>query len=384
MTISFDLTTVLSVALILFVMGQKSTRNRWAGRLITLLLLSPGLSYLSALFTFPIRLQLSAWAGMLLRVAGMDVETAGNILIRQTTAGPVEMAVDPACMGLQMTGVSLLVALFFLVWHEQQTQKAVLLNWVIGYSLAAFGLTVLCNLFRIVFLVAFNAMPGTTAHELIGLVCLAVYAWLPAWFLATMLVQRFGQPIDVSANKLWHQAWGIGLVLVGIGVMFLASRPVDQEAPHHFGSINPVGYTYRQLTEGIVQLTKPGVLIYIKPQTDWLSVGHSPVTCWQGSGYELRQVKETTIEGHPAYMGQLWQSTHAGPQKNVLYTSWWFSNGIDITTSQFAMRSDMVRNKAKYVLVNVTTTNQAALFKQMNQQYLAIADQRHHMSRMAH
>jgi exosortase N len=376
MTISFDLTTVLSVALILFVMGQKSTRNRWTGRLITLLLLSPGLSYLAALFTFPIRLQLSAWAGMLLRVAGMNVETAGNILIRQTTAGPVEMAVDPACMGLQMTGVSLLVALFFLIWQEQQMQRAVSLGWVIGYSLAAFGLTVLCNLFRIVFLVAFNAMPGTTAHELIGLVCLVAYAWLLAWFLATMLVQRFGLPIDVSANKLWHQAWGIGLVLVGIGVMFLASRPVDQEAPHHFGSINPASYTHRQLAEGIVQLTKPGVLVYIKPQTDWFSIGHSPATCWRGSGYELRQVKETMIEGHPAYVGQLWQSTHAGPQKNVLYTAWWFSNGIDITTSQFAMRSDMLRNKVNYVLVNITTTNQTALLQQTSQIFLVSATER--------
>jgi exosortase N len=380
MTISFDLTTALSVALVLFVAGQKSVRSRWAGRLIALLLLSPGLSYLSALFTFPIRLQLSAWAGMLLRLASLSVENAGNILIRQTAAGPVEMAVDPACMGLQMTGVSLLVAVFFLIWHEQQTQKAIPLLWAIGYSAMTFGLTIFCNLFRIILLVAFEAMPGTVAHELIGLTCVATYTWLPAWFIAKVLIERFGQPIRPLSGNLWPHAWGAGLLLVGMGVMFLAARPIDQSKPHHFGNIDLAGYTQKQLTEGITQFSKPGVLVYIKPQTDWFSVGHSPATCWRGSGYELRQVEETTINGHPAYIGQLRKPAQAGYQKSVLYTAWWFSNGTDITTSQFTMRSNMLRNKADYVLVNITTTSQAVLLRQISQRKLAstVTDQQHY------
>ncbi|GAB3746588.1 exosortase N [Spirosoma pomorum] len=367
MTISFDLTTALSVALVLFVLVQKSSRNRWAGRLITLLLLSPGLRYLSALFTFPIRLKLSAWAGLLLRAAGLNVETVGNAIIRQTATGSVEMAVDPACMGLQMTGVSLLVALFFLIWQEQQTQRAVPAPWIIGYSLTAFGITILSNLFRILLLVVFGAMPGTVSHELIGLVCLAAYTWLPTWFLAKALVYRFSQPVGVSATTLWQRAWGVGVLTIGCVTMFLAARPADQRRLHPADHLNPAGYAPKQLTEGIIQLAKPGVLVYLKPQTDWFSVGHSPVACWTGSGYELRQVRETRINGVPVYVGQLRQPARAGQthERNVLYTAWWFSNGSSITTSQFAMRSDMVRNNAAYVLVNVTATSQASLIDQL-------------------
>lgn len=366
--LSPDLTTLLSVALLVFTAWPVRHKNgegwhrrwpgRWPNRLLVLLLLSPGLRYVSALFTFPIRLQLSAWAGDLLRMAGMDVQTEGNVLIMNSQSGvAIEMAVDPACMGLQLTGVSLLIALFLLIWQEKQAQKAVPPGWVVGYGLTVFGLTIICNLFRIMLLVAFEAMPDTWLHELIGLVCVAAYAWLPAWGLARLLVHYAGRVETVSAKRVGGSVgWGIGLLAGGLGVMAFTARPVAVRGNTAqltvgrmgIGTLSHQPYQRKILSSGFVQLTAPGVLIYLKPQPDWFSADHSPTACWRGSGYELRRVRETVLNGHPAYVGELRR------RGNMLYTAWWFTNGTTTTVSQLTMRTQMLRGEPGFVLVNVT------------------------------
>lgn len=377
--LSPDLTTLLAVALLAFAAGPARGQadgcryGRWPGRLITFLLLSPGLRYVSALFTFPIRLQLSAWAGSLLRLAGMDVQTEGNVLVKNSQSGiPLEMAVDPACMGLQLTGVSLLVALFMLIRQEKHTRKVVPVGWIVLYGLAAFGLTIGCNLFRIVLLVVFGAMPGTGAHEVIGLVCVLVYAWLPAWGLARLLVGKIGRAdVPVTRWPGWSVGWGVGLLAVGLGVMAIAARPVvipESVAQASairltIGSVGGVSgdvtdgqpYHRKTLPNGFTQLTKPGVLIYLKSQPDWFSADHSPTTCWRGSGYELRRVRETVLNGHPAYVGELHR------RGSILYTAWWFTNGMTTTISQLTMRGQMLRGETGFALVNVTVSRRGGL-----------------------
>ena len=364
--LSPDLTTLLAVALLVFAGWPVRHKNgegwptrwpgRWPNRLLALLLLSPGLRYVSALFTFPIRLQLSAWAGDLLRMVGMDVQTEGNVLIKNDPSGvAVEMAVDPACMGLQLTGVSLLVALFLLIWQEKQTQKAVPPGWVAGYGMTVFGLTIVCNLFRIMLLVAFGAMPGTWLHELIGLVCVVAYAWLPAWGLARLLVHHAGRA-ETAKRAGGSVVWGIGLLAGGLGLMAFAARPVVVRKDTAQLTVGTMGigilshqpYQQKILSSGFVQLTAPGILIYLKPQPDWFSADHSPTACWRGSGYELRRVRETVLNGHPAYVGELRR------RGNVLYTAWWFTNGAVTTASQLTMRSQMLRGETGFALVNVT------------------------------
>lgn len=352
-----DLTTLLSIALLLYAgLNGSAIRQRWGGRLLALLLLSPALRYGSALFMFPIRLQLSAWAGSLLSMAGLPVRAEGNLLVKNN----VELAVDPACMGLQLTGVSLLVALFTLIWQEQQAKKAVPFWWVLAYGFIAFGLTIFCNLFRIMLLVVFEAMPGTWAHEGIGLVCVAVYAWAPAWALAWWLARKTGKSDESSrlspTERFKSIGWGVGLLAVGIGLMAFAARPVKSVSDLHYPAQYRVlvGPTYWQnclsktLVYGTIKLAKPGVLIYLKPQSDWFSADHNPMVCWRGSGYELRRVRESVVDDHPAYVGELHK------KGRVLQTTWWFSNGTVTTISQLALRSQMLRGETGFVLVNVT------------------------------
>lgn len=353
-----DLTTLLTIALLLYVAFIRNAgRNRWITRLLALLLLSPGLRYLSALFMFPIRLKLSEWAGHLMQLAALNVQVEGNILIKNN----IEMAVDPACVGLQLTGVSLIVALFAVIWQEQEARKVAPLQWVVVYSMAAFGLTIFCNLLRIIFLVMFEAMPGTWLHEGIGLLCVAFYAWLPSCVLAYWLVYKTGQP-EQSAHStpvgvIKSAIWGVGLLVAGFALMTytaIPAKPITDLCQstkyraligHKYGD----DLTCQTLSNGFVKLSRSGLLIYVKPQPDWFSADHSPMVCWQGSGYDLRRVREVMVDGHPAYAGEL----HKKGQ--VLYTAWWFSNGTTTTISQLTMRGRMLRSETGFALVNVTT-----------------------------
>ncbi|GAB4015888.1 hypothetical protein GCM10028808_42570 [Spirosoma migulaei] len=362
--LSIDLTTLLSILLLVYAWWPGNAgRNRWTGRLVALCLFSPGLRYFSALFTFPIRLQLSAWAASLLRLAGLNVQVEGNVLIKAgPDTGPLEMAVDPACMGLQLTGVSLLLGLFALIWQERIQQKKVVVSWVVAYESVVFSLTILCNLFRIVLLVAFGAMPGSWAHEGIGLACVAVYAWLPSWGLARLLVQKTGlMEVETSAIKsplvmVKSAGWGFGVLVVGISIRAFASLPnqsaIDSEVTRQLTdsilrNYGP-GCQRKTLANGFIQFAKPGTLLYLKPQPDWFSADHSPMACWLGSGYALGRVRETVLDGHPAYVGELRK------QRHVLHTAWWFSNGAITTVSQLVMRGQMLRGSTGFMLVNVT------------------------------
>lgn len=368
--LSLDVTTLLSVSLLLFAGWPGNPgRSRWTGRLLVLILLSPGLRYFSALFSFPIRLQLSSWSGYLLRLAGFSVQTEGNVLLKDG----VEMAVDPACMGLQLTGVSLLLGLFFLIWQERQAQKSISFGWVVSYAVFVFGLTVLCNLFRIMLLVTFGSLPGTAAHEGIGLACVAVYAWLPAWLMAHWLFNRFGNSLPGEPTTTPKQGfdwgrqpiWGIVVLVFGVGILVMTSQSNDPAVNlcQRMQSL-PIGWqkygadcSCKTLSNGIVQVSKPGTLIYLKPQPDWFSADHSPMTCWRGSGYELQRVRETTLDGHPAYVGEL------SRKGKLLYSAWWFSNGKTTTVSQLTLRKEMLLNEADFFLVNVTLAEPTASFE---------------------
>ncbi len=282
------------------------------------------------------------------------------------------MAVDPACMGLQMTGVSLLMALFLLIWSERQTRRAVPLGWITVYGAAAFGLIILSNLFRIVLLVLFGAMPGTAAHEAVGLVCVAAYAWLPAWALARAWVRWFGraeEPSSPAFLSVKSVGWGIGVLVTGLGVMAFAARP--NRPVGNLCAVTNANYPdlanyatncrCQSLPNGFVQLTKPGVLVYLKPQPDWFSADHSPMACWRGSGYDLRRVREITLDGHPAYVGELRK------QGKTLYSAWWFSNGATAIVSQLDLRGRMLRGETGFVLVNVTVGRESLFGRPIHQ-----------------
>lgn len=348
-----DLATALMLVTLLWV----GLRHRWTGRLLGLLLLSPALNYGFTVFGFELRLALSAWAGQLLQLAELPVQVSGNML---TTNG-IEMAVDPACAGLHLTGVSLAVAVLAVIWHERRARKSLSLPVLAGFGAVSFGLTVLCNLLRIMVLVAFRLGPGTPAHEAVGLVCVVVYAWLPMYVLAGWLVRFLGEPVPekipattpVSRFRRWQPLLtGVLLLGVGAGIMAYTARTnFTQSAENKQLAFDPgARFVHENLPNGFIKFSNADTLIYVKPLPDWWSAEHSPAVCWRGSGYEIRHIRPATINGHPAYVAGLHK-----PGQTALQTAWWFTNGRHITIRQLDFRGQMLRGEPEFVLVNVTT-----------------------------
>ncbi|MBO0952340.1 exosortase N [Fibrella sp. HMF5405] len=342
-----DLLILLTMALIGFAsMPGQPGRHRWLTRLVALLALSPLLRYVDGVFGFAVRLRLSAWAGLLLRQVGIPVQVDGNILLLYGQ----EMAVDPACMGLRMTGITLLLALFWLLAYERRWVRSLPLGWVLAHGGVALGLTMVANLLRIILLVLFRLLPDNPLHEAVGLMCILAYAWLPIWVLARWLVGRYGTVTFNESGQTLVLRSCVGTL--GIAALCLAaSRPTTQL----YSTDQRAGYVRQTIQLGFVQYSRPGELIYVKPLPDWYSAEHSPTVCWKGQGYTLCHLREVTMNGRRVYTGQLKKGRH------TLNTAWWFTNGLHQSIGQLDVRLRMLRGEPGFALLNVTVATPGEL-----------------------
>jgi exosortase N len=320
-------------------------------------LLSPVFRYVTEVFGFPIRLQLSAGAGWLIGQMGTPIEVQGNVLVRDGFA----FAVDPACVGLQLVTVSFLVALFLLA-HLERTTGRHLPGWLAGAALLATGgLVVLANLIRIVLLVVFRLLPDSPLHDAAGLACLLAYVVLPVYSLFRVLYQRGGRPTVQSAtvqtgSPAWLRAAGPVVLLTAL-VLLPAPEPTGRvgEKPLPFEALP--GYGRTSLAGGITKFAQEDALVYVKPIAAFYSTEHSPLVCWRGSGYAFGRINERNVGGHRVYTGELTKGAA------VLYTAWWFDNGKHRTTAQWEWRWRMLRGAPPYSLVNVSAATPDGLQK---------------------
>jgi exosortase N len=319
-------------------------------------LLSPVFRYVTEVFGFPIRLQLSAAAGWLVGRMGTPVEVQGNVLVRDGFA----FAVDPACVGLQLVTVSFLVALFLLAHLERTTGRQLSGPLTALALLATGGLVVLANLIRIVLLVVFRLLPDSPLHDLAGLACLVAYVVLPVCFLFGFLYRRAGRaavkaPVQ-PGNPSWRRAAG-PVVLVAALVLLPAPAPATRTGslPLPFEALP--GYGRTTLAGGITKFAQKNALVYVKPIAAFYSTEHSPLVCWRGSGYAFGRIDERRVGGLRVYTGELTKGA------DVLYTAWWFDNGTHRTTAQWEWRWRMLRGAPPYSLVNVSAATPAGLQK---------------------
>ncbi|WP_266368524.1 exosortase N [Tellurirhabdus rosea] len=346
-----DLTQLLALGLAGYVL-LTSARRRWAWVLGGLALTSPGLRWLAALFSFPLRLEQSRWVGAVLRLAGADAEVRGNVIRLNGT----DFAVDPACMGLQLMGLSLLAGLFLLIHTENESGKKLPFPALL---LAGFCLTiwaVSANFFRMLVLVWFAVLPDNPFHDVFGLVCWLAYVALPLGWLIPKLYHRFGRPAAVAAGGRWWLLPALLSLMLVAGFVWLPRQEGERTEP-----VAMPGYVVRKLENGFVQYSKTGVLVYVKPVRTVWATEHNPYVCWRGSGYEFGRVEEGRLNGQPLYRGQLSRGGH------TLHTAWWFSNGREITTSQLRFRHRMLQGERAFWLINVTVDqarDEAAVYQE--------------------
>ncbi|SHN29283.1 exosortase N [Chitinophaga sp. CF418] len=323
---------------------------------LVLVMMTPLFEYAVNIFSFPIRLALTGWAGSAIRITGQEVSVQGNMI----TCNGNEFSVDPACMGLQMMVTASLCGMILMGFYQQQYKKVLDIWWVLSLLAGVILLNVASNLLRIIFLVWLNIMPGTVMHDVTGIMCLILYVIVPLLLLTQWMVRKYGKPLQVhrkryvlrSAVKLFLLNMLLPAVLL---IVFIVNKP--REVGHQVLSHVPAmpGYVVQSLPGNIISLKNDTLLVYIKHIPASYYTDHNPMICWKGSGYEFYKVEEKLVGGHTIYTALLQQ------EKDKLYTAWWYDNGLVSTSSQLQWRWDVLLGAHPYSLVNVTAGSEHEL-----------------------
>jgi exosortase N len=315
--------------------------------------LSPAFRYFNNMLGFQVRLELSNLAGKVLHMAGYKTEVLGNVIIMNGN----EFSVDPACVGLKMMGISLLIGLLFMAYFQRATGKRLsFFKCSLGLLLVVLY-NVVGNFLRILILVVFNIPPANPFHDFVGMACLLVYVIVPAYFTIKIIyckarvVQIKAKAEDVHRRKILILNGLILLLVFATGFSLARIQPIKQPK---FLQIEAKGYSKKIVDNEIIKLEKPGCLIYVKPLSRFYGAEHNPMICWVGSGYEFSRINKQTIAGKEVYTGILKKGTE------IIYSAWWFDNGTCKTISQTEWRWRALKGEQFY-LVNVNSENQIRL-----------------------
>lgn len=327
--------------------------------LIVLCVMSPLFDAGMNIFSFPVRLQLSAAAGSLMAFSGLPVSVQGNTILFNGN----EFTVDPACMGLQMMVTSLLCGLILTGMYQKRAGKILGILPVTGLLLCIVLLNILSNLLRIICLVWLNILPGTAAHDLVGIICLGVYVIAPMLPLIQLSVNRFGKKITMHRKRYILRSAGLSFLLnILLAGMMLTGARISQtedlngKVLQHVATVP--GYTQKALPGYVIKLENDSLLVYIKHIPSGYYSEHHPMMCWKGSGYSFYKVQETTLtDGRTIYTALLQQGN------KQLYTAWWYDNGLVTTISQMEWRWDVLCGAHPYSLVNMTAATEQELKK---------------------
>ncbi len=317
--------------------------------LMVALLVSPAFQYVSDVFTFPVRLELSRWAGSALQLAGGHVRTEGNLIF----CNGDEFSVDPACMGLNMMITSLVAGVLLISFYQKRLHKRVS-PWLLILLLGCIaGLNVVSNLIRIILLVQFRILPQTMLHEVAGLLCFAAYVLLPGAFLCRWIIARWAgaagkegtvSPVPVHRSQTIFY-WLVAGCLILSGLV-VARHEMRMGTPAQVSQVP--GYAARRIDDQIIKLENGRSLVYLKKISGFYAAEHNPLICWRGSGYVFSQISEQVVGATTVYSGVL----QKGDER--LYTIWWYANGRHNTIRQLNWRWHMLKGEPAYSIVNIT------------------------------
>lgn len=327
--------------------------------LLLLAAASPLFKYVAGILSFPLRLALTARAAGVLSSLGLEAEAAGNILMIRGE----EFSVDPACAGLSMLSLSLILAVFVLA-HLQHRGGRPWPWWLAGLLLAGMlVLNLVANLLRILLLVLFQVLPGNPLHDVLGLLCLALYALIPFYLLARLVYRRLSKrelagpaglastPVSLRGSLFFN--FLLVLLLAGIGTCLSGKQP--DLAQNQVQQIP--GFEQKEMANGVTSYRNSQALVYLKPVPAFYSTEHHPLICWEGSGYKFRHVQQRQFGPYTVYFGELQK------KQDKLYTAWWMDNGAHRTIRQWDWRWRMLKGEADFKLVNVTVARPEVLYQ---------------------
>jgi exosortase N len=342
-----------SLAFSLFYWVERNYARLPFPAMAALVLASPVFEYGASAFSFPLRLQLTDWVTGIFSLFGEGVSSRGNVIVHEG----FEFSVDPACMGLHMCSLSILLGILFIGLLQMKSKKIVPLLPLTGYIGFLFLCNLAANLLRIFLLVQFAIAPGTLMHEVIGLLCLLFYVCLPAVFTAKWILARWGKA-KVCNPVLSTRNFPVILYILFAGIVALAIKVQKADTFQPFAgreNSEVKGFTNTLFAPGILKLENEKTLVYVKFIRGFYDTEHNPTICWKGSGFEFREIKNENFNGHEVFTSLL----QKGDQK--LFTAWWYENGQSQTTSQWTWRKDLLSGSKPYAVVNVTAGNKKDL-----------------------
>ena len=323
------------------------------------LLMTPFFQYFVNVFSFSIRIVLSEWAGSVLKLIGDNVVVSGNII----EMNGKEFSVDPACMGLNMMVTSVLLGIVLIGILQKKYEKT------IGFLQVALLLTIISvfniisNLLRIILLVKFSLMPGTTMHEVAGLICMILYVCVPALVLTKCFVNKYGKQ-NISEKEIAtikHRFIPLHLLLL-VAISFLAFKVDKKEHAPSAQLVLPIikGSKVEALDDNIIKISSTNSLIYVKPIVSFYISDHNPLICWKGSGYKMKKIESEKVDGISINTGVLEKTG------SVLYTAWWFDNGQMHTVNQMDWRYEMFKGSKAFSVVNITAASKEQLVQEVS------------------
>jgi exosortase N len=347
--------------------------NYWgkiAGEIAILwvLVMSALLRNIVIVFGFPIRLALSQYAAKSLALLGMQAHAEGN----QIWLNGNVFAVDPACMGLSMVLISQIFALTISQINigKETEKKTLSLSFTLFLLTSVCALNLIFNLLRIILLVIFGWKPETAMHDIGGLVGLVLYVFIPTWFLTRWLHSKFGVSHQVNATQtqnsvvLNRQLIILSHILFALAITWISvveTRRTLENPKAEYPKINlnlPEGqFETTQLDHGIQRFSSDSVLIFAKPIPGFYASEHTPLVCWEGSGYQFLATNKARLpNGTEYYTGTLQK-----PGTEPLHTAWWYSNGQTTTLSQWHWRWLDLTGEPSFFLINLTSTDENCL-----------------------
>lgn len=339
--------------------------DNWWGRinalpLILAMAISPIISTMVYIWSFPIRLKLSDLAADALQLVGMNIEAQGNLLLMNGNT----FSVDPACIGLKMIITSLVLGLVILAFFEKKHQFRLSI-WKAGFLLSTILIgAIVANFIRLLTLIIFHILPENPMHDVVGLLSLGIYVLLPFYFFNAFVFRHRAskKPIEEQLFEPPFTVAGISklvlsillLLLVFNGRQFLNLPGTQTQA----ATINLAGFDRSNTNNGILKFQNDQALVYIKAPVRFFQGSHDPRICWQGSGYVFSSIQLENIAGQEYYTAVLKQG------EEELHTAWWYQSEEKRLVLEWNWRWQNLMQGEQFYLVNVTSTTK----QQLNQQ----------------
>ena len=321
---------------------------------LLLMVIAPIFRYLVHIWSFPMRIKISELVASSLRLIGMDVTAIGNTILVNKAVYEVE----PACIGIKMTGTALVCCLLILGFFVKD--RKLQLNWTKAFLslLVAFALTIFANYVRLLGLVIFNILPSNPLHSIMGIISLVVYVLVPFFFWWNWRQPKTNiisdkkilnqKPMDSPLKIGWRYFSLTGVILISLiftGIQFRSEKKAPSISHHPWTNLS--GFTKTERNYGVLELRRANQLLYLKPPAGPFQGAHDPRICWQGSGFTFRKIKKEIIGEIEVYTGEITRD------ELTLITAWWYDNGHSQTTEEWDWRWRTLFNGESYYLINI-------------------------------